>query len=118
MTEPMTTGRAERLVDAVADAYVEECVQRYPELATVLGAPGHDHEWGDYSPDGLAAQLDHLKGTVSALATAEPVDARERTAKDAMLERLELQVELHQAHITASRVSSVAGAVQQMINTI
>ncbi|GAA3606933.1 DUF885 domain-containing protein [Microlunatus ginsengisoli] len=107
-----------RPVDEVADAYVAESVERYPEVATSLGAPGHDHEWSDYSPAGVAAELEHLRGTVAALAAAIPSDDREQIAKEAMLERLALQVELHEAHIPASRVSSVAGAVQGLVNTI
>ena len=44
-----------RPVDLVADRYVAESIERYPELATSLGAPGHDHEWNDYSPAELDA---------------------------------------------------------------
>jgi uncharacterized protein (DUF885 family) len=108
----------ERTIDLIADRYIAECAERYPETATELGVPGHDHEWGDYSPDGLAAELQHLRTTVAALRAATPVDEREQTAQDAMLERLGLQVELHQAHITASRVSLVAGAIPRLTNTI
>src|SRR6478609_1755895 len=107
-----------RPVDELADGYVAECVERYPEVATSLGASGHDHEWSDYSPVGVAAELDHLRTTVAALAGAIPSDEREQIAKEAMLERLALEVELHEAHIPASRVSSVAGAVQGLVNTI
>src|SRR5688572_24694815 len=31
-----------REVDAIADRYVDECVERYPEIATYLGIPDHD----------------------------------------------------------------------------
>ena len=54
-------------VDAIADAYVDECVERYPETATYLGVAGHDHEWGDYSPGGLAEQVAHVRRTIAAL---------------------------------------------------
>ncbi len=118
MTSPQPSLDRDRPVDLIADGYVGECVERYPEIATILGAPGHDHEWRDYSPAGLAGQLDHLRVTLLALGEAEPSDPRERIAQDAMLERLGLDVELHEAHITASRVSSVVGAVQEMINII
>ncbi len=107
-----------RPVDLVADAYVAECVERYPEVATSLGSPGHDHEWSDYSPAGLEGQLDHLRSTLTRLRTAEPSDDRELIAKESMLERLGLEVELHESHITASRVSIVAGAVQGIVNII
>ena len=46
--------------------------------------------------------------------SANPVDDRENVAKEAMLERLNLQVELFEAHITASRVSVIAGRAQEI----
>jgi uncharacterized protein (DUF885 family) len=107
-----------RPVDEIADRYVTECIERYPEVATTLGAPGHDHEWGDYSVDGVAAEQEHLRATIGELAAAIPSDPREQVAKEAMLERLGLQLELHDAHIPASRVSSIAGAAQLLTGTI
>jgi hypothetical protein len=44
----------------VADSYVTEVAEMMPPLATMLGVPGHDHEWGEYlSRDGAFA-LDRL----------------------------------------------------------
>ncbi len=106
-----------REVDAIADRYVDECAARYPEVATYLGIEGHDHEWGDYSPAGLAEQMAHTRRTIAALHSAEPSDERERTAKEAMLERLGLEVELYDAHISQSRVSVIAGAAQEIRST-
>ena len=106
-----------RLVDAIADTYVTECTTRYPEVATFLGADGAHDGWSDYSPAGHADQLAHLRTTISALTAATPVDEREQTAKEAMLERLGTEVELYEAHITPSRVSVIAGAAQQIRST-
>jgi uncharacterized protein (DUF885 family) len=103
-----------REVDALADRYVEECIERYPEVATILGAPGHDHEWSDYSPDGLAGQLAHLRATIADLHALAPVDERENVAKETMLERLGLETELHEAHIVGSRVAVIASPVQRV----
>ena len=103
-----------REVDLIADRYVDECVARYPETATYLGIPDHDHSWSDYSPDGLADRIDHIRRTIAALHRAAPSDERENTAKEAMLERLGLEVELYDAHITASRVSVIAGQAQEI----
>jgi uncharacterized protein (DUF885 family) len=103
-----------REVDLIADRYVDECVARYPETATFLGIPDHDHSWSDYSPDGLADRIDHIRRTIAALHAAAPCDERENTAKEAMLERLGLEVELYDAHITASRVSVIAGQAQEI----
>ena len=103
-----------RPVDAIADAFVDECVQRYPETATYLGIHGHDDAWSDYSPDGFADQAAHLRRTIAALHSAAPSDDRENTAKEAMLERLGLDVELYEAHITTSRVSVIGGQAQEI----
>src|SRR5215212_6829836 len=35
-------GATARAIDAIADRYVDECVTRYPEIATYLGCDGHD----------------------------------------------------------------------------
>ena len=104
----------DRPVDAIADAFVDECVQRYPETATYLGIHGHDDAWSDYSPDGFADQAAHLRRTIAALHSAAPSDDRENTAKEAMLERLGLEVELYEAHITTSRVSVIGGQAQEI----
>jgi uncharacterized protein (DUF885 family) len=103
-----------RQVDAIADRYVDECVALYPETATYLGIPDHDDSWSDYSPSGLAERIAHIRRTIAALHTATPGDERENTAKEAMLERLGMDVELYDAHITASRVSVIAGQAQEI----
>src|SRR5215218_3414853 len=103
-----------REVDVVADRYVDECVARYPEIATFLGIPDHDDSWSDYSPSGLADRIDHVRRTIAALHTVAPCDERENTAKEAMLERLGMEVELYDAHITSSRVSVIGGQAQEI----
>ncbi len=115
---PTLTAMAEppdvRPVDAIANAYVDECAERYPETATYLGIEGHDDRWSDYSPAGLADQIAHVRKTISELHRAPPFDVRETTAKESMLERLGLEVELYEAHITASQVSVIRGQVQEI----
>jgi uncharacterized protein (DUF885 family) len=102
-----------REVDAIADRFVDECVALYPETATFLGI--HDHDsWNDQSPNGLAERIAHVRRTIAALHGAAPRDERENTAKEAMLERLGMDVELYDAHITASRVSVIGGQAQEI----
>ncbi len=107
-------GAPTRLIDEIADAYVEECTRRYPELATQLGVEGYDHLWNDYSMDGHVERISHVRKTIAALHGANPVDERENLAKEVMLERLGLEVELFEAHIDTSRVSVIAGAAQEI----
>jgi uncharacterized protein (DUF885 family) len=103
-----------REVDVIADGFVDECVARYPETATFLGIHDYDESWSDYSPNGLAERIAHIRGTIAALHAAMPCDDRENTAKEAMLERLGMDVELYDAHITASRISVIAGQAQEI----
>src|SRR5215207_1996626 len=103
-----------REVDVIADRYVDECVALYPETATFLGIPDHDDSWSDYSPTGLADRISHIRHTIAALHAAAPCDERENTAKEAMLERLGMDVELYDAHITASRISVIGGQAQEI----
>ncbi len=106
-----------RPVDATAERYVEDCIQREPELATVLGVEGYDDLWGDYSIDGHVERVAHARRTIAALHGANPVDDREVLAKESMLERLGLEVELFEAHISTSRVSVTVGDAQQIRST-
>jgi uncharacterized protein (DUF885 family) len=103
-----------REVDAIADRFVDECVALYPETATFLGIHDHDDSWSDHSPGGLAERIAHVRRTIAALHGAAPRDERENTAKEAMLERLGMDVELYDAHITASRVSVIGGQAQEI----
>ncbi|HEX8487386.1 MAG TPA: DUF885 domain-containing protein [Propionibacteriaceae bacterium] len=111
------SGHGVRAVDEIADRYVAECVNRYPELATQLGVAGQDDRWSDYSVDGHADRMEHVQETIDALHQVNPVDGRESLAKDSMLERLGLEVELHEAHIPTSRVSVVVGHAQELRST-
>jgi uncharacterized protein (DUF885 family) len=103
-----------RGVDVIADRFVDECVARYPETATFLGIRDYDDSWSDYSPSGLADRIAHVRHTIAALQAAAPCDERENTAKEVMLERLGMDVELYDAHITASRVSVIGGQAQEI----
>lgn len=104
----------ERPVDTIAEAYTEETIARHPTLATALGISGYDDQWDDYTPDGYAAQADHDRKTLAALHAASPSDVRESNAKEAMLERLSLDVELYDAHLPSSRVSVLADAAHEI----
>ncbi|HET9871197.1 MAG TPA: DUF885 domain-containing protein [Propionibacteriaceae bacterium] len=107
-----------RAVDSIAERYVEECAARYPELATSLGLPGSDHLWSDYSVDGMADHIAHVRKTIVELHGARPCDQRENVAKESMLERLGLEDELYDAHVTTSRVSVAVGTAQQILSIL
>ncbi|HEY3502674.1 MAG TPA: DUF885 domain-containing protein [Actinocatenispora sp.] len=86
-----------RPIDEIADRYVDAWAELDPLNATTAGVTGHDDRVTDLSPDGYAARADQKRRVLAEIATVEPTDERERAARDAMVERLSLDVELHEA---------------------
>src|SRR5688572_5495405 len=101
-----------RITD-LADRFVDELAELEPLAATYLGIPGYDHRLTDLSPDGFAAIADHSRRTLAALAAAEPASEAERVAKEAMTERLELQLARYEAGDLTSEVNVVASPLQE-----
>jgi uncharacterized protein (DUF885 family) len=69
-------GTTSHAVFAVSDRLVDRYAALRPMLATVLGLPGHDHEWGDLGPDGVAAERDLVAATGTELDGLPPADER------------------------------------------
>ena len=82
---------------AIADGYVERYAALHPIAATGMGVPGHDAEMTDFSPPGAEAIAALQRETRAALFEAPVEGERDRVAREAMLERLGLAIELHEA---------------------
>ncbi|ADD39954.1 DUF885 domain-containing protein [Stackebrandtia nassauensis] len=112
-----------RQIDEIAETYVAEALELSPMTATYMGVEGHDHEFDDLSPEGLARQAALVRDTLSKLSATEPVDERERVAKEGMEERLGLELERHEAgdeYLSLNVISSGVHNVRQvfdMMNT-
>ncbi len=98
----------DRPVDAIADRFVDDYAALDPLLATEIGVAGHEDALTDFSPAGFEARVARTRAALADARAAEPVDERERIAKDALLERLGLDVELHDAGVPQSQVSVIA----------
>jgi len=81
----------------LAHRYVDEYVALDPLAATRLGIPGHDAEISDLSPDGAAASAAHRRATIKALEETPAESEADRIARDVMLDRLGVEVALHDA---------------------
>ncbi len=105
----------------IADDYVERYAALHPVAATGMGVSGHDAEMPDYSPDGAAA-IDVLqRETRDALNAAGIEDERDRVARDAMLERIDLSIDrfdagehLRDLRILGSSLQSIRGTFDLM----
>lgn len=108
----LMTQRPHSPLDTVADEYVDELVKLYPTLATELGVPGHDHLLEDFSPEGLAAVADLNRATLRRVAEAPVVDAVDEVTRAAMVERLGLELELHESGEDLADLNNIASPLQ------
>lgn len=103
-----------REVDRISDRYVEDLATADPVVATYIGAPGHDHELPDLTPDGYAERERLLRDARAAVAAAGPADERERIAQASFLERADCSLALDEAHVSRWRVSVIDGAAHEL----
>ncbi|MDT4936478.1 MAG: hypothetical protein QOG80_149 [Pseudonocardiales bacterium] len=110
MTEP----RIPSAVDAVADEFLDGWAAHDPLIATYLGLAGHDHELPALTPDWFVTGSELRRRTLSALGSAEPVDATDRITAAALREELEVSEELRAAGVEESDVKNIASPLQNL----
>src|SRR5436190_15041917 len=87
----------------IAHRYVDEIAALDPILATDIGVPGHEREMTDFSPEGVAAIAAFNRRYVADLEAVPPEDEAagspkaERIARNVMLERLGVHLDLFDA---------------------
>ncbi|MFC6090427.1 DUF885 domain-containing protein [Saccharothrix lopnurensis] len=101
-------------VHGISNQFVADYAAADPLTATFIGKPGHDDRLTDFSPEGHAARHELSKKALAAVAAAEPADKSEADAKAVFLERIGLEVELHEAGLTESNLNVIASPVQSM----
>jgi uncharacterized protein (DUF885 family) len=101
-------------IDDLADHYVEEWAQLSPVGATYVGIAGHDGETDDFSPEGFTAQAELTRRTINDLDVVEPEHESEQVAKDAMMERLGLELARYDAGFAASEISVITSGLHML----
>jgi uncharacterized protein (DUF885 family) len=95
-------------IDDLANRYVDEWAPLNPVGATFIGVPGYDRELDDLSPEGFAAQAELTRRTLAELDPLEAETEPEQVAKDAMQERLGLELARYDAGDVASGLNVIA----------
>ncbi|QCO97566.1 DUF885 domain-containing protein [Arthrobacter sp. 24S4-2] len=113
-TEPAASARPHTAIDAVADAYTDTLIRLNPSFATVLGVPGHETEFQDFSPAGIAEFATAARETLAALDGLEPEDDVDAVTLDAMRERLGLQLEIHASGWDAAELNNIESPAQNI----
>lgn len=109
--------RVSRDVFALCHRFVDELAALRPVEATAMGVPGHDHEWGDRSPEGHDQVASLWRRLVSDIEALPPSAGRWDTlARRVALDAAGLELERHDrgAHLrdlahTASFVDYLRG---------
>jgi uncharacterized protein (DUF885 family) len=98
-------------IDEIADRYVDQWAQLEPMGATSAGIVGHDDRLTDLTPEGYAALADLDRRTLAQLDMVEPASESERVGKEAMREQLSVTLELYDAGLITSEISTISGAM-------
>ncbi|MEE2521692.1 DUF885 domain-containing protein [Pseudarthrobacter sp. J75] len=115
MTNPVApSARPHTPIDGVADHYTDTLIRLNPSFATELGIPGHETEYPDYSPAGIAELAAEARKALAELDGLAPVDDVDAVTLDAMGERLGLLLEIHESGWDAADLNNIASPAQEI----
>lgn len=117
MTHPPQQSSAPRnrtRTDEIAEAHLTTGADLDPVGATLDGITGYEDRLTDYSPDGHRARLRAARDTLRALEGAAAEDGTDRITLAALTERLELQVERHEAGLPQRDLNNIVCPVQHI----
>jgi uncharacterized protein (DUF885 family) len=106
--------RPHSAIDAVADAYTDTLIRLNPSFATELGLAGHETDYPDYSPAGIAEFAAEARKALSALDGLAPGDDVDAVTLDAMRERLGLQLEIHESGWDEANLNNISSPAQDI----
>jgi uncharacterized protein (DUF885 family) len=101
-------------IDDLANRYVAEWAELNPTGATYTGIAGYDDRTDDLSPEGFAAQAELTRRTLNELDTIDPEHESEQVAKEAMVERLALELATHDAGYSTSSISVITSGLHTL----
>jgi uncharacterized protein (DUF885 family) len=113
-TDSAPAARPKTRIDAVADAYTDTLIRLNPSFATTLGVPGHETEYQDFSPAGIAEFAEVARNALSDLQGLAPEDDVDAVTLDAMQERLGLQLLIHASGWEYADLNNIASPAQDI----
>ena len=114
MTNETSPVRPRTAIDDLADAYTDTLIRLNPSFATTLGVPGHETEYQDFSPAGIAGFADAARNALAGLDQLAPADEVDAITLDAMRERLGLQLEIHESGWDLAELNNIASPAQDI----
>ena len=99
---------------AECDRFVAQYAELDPIAAVGLGIAGAPDRLTDYSPQGFQARAELRASALRAVDAAEVHDAHETGARGAFIERMGIELEMHEAGLNAALVNVIACPLQQL----
>ena len=94
-------------IDKLSERFLVAHAELSPAAATIMGVQGYDDKLPDRSPGGFDALLDLHRTTIAEAKAVEVSSFREETAKDALLERIELEAERYEAGVPQYELNGI-----------
>lgn len=114
---PQDSARPLSAIDERANRFYQDTLALHPEEATSLGLPGHETEYGDYSPAGAEREDELNRELLEDLAGMEPADDVDRVTKAALQERIGLYREIHATGRTElNNIASPAQGIRAILD--
>ncbi len=101
-------------LDLLAERYYDAHLQLSPIELTSLGSTERQDEYDDLSPTGLAERAALAKRTLAELATLQPTNANDEVTAAALRERLELDLDWHEANIDSGGINGIASGLHDL----
>ncbi|MBP2331089.1 uncharacterized protein (DUF885 family) [Kibdelosporangium banguiense] len=101
-------------VHEASNRFVDEYATLDPISATYAGLNTGEEEMTDYSPDGYRARAELARRAVAEIDALEPANESERAAKAHFLERVGLDVEIHEAGLDTGNLNVIASPIQSV----
>lgn len=101
-------------IDTIAEEWVDTQLELHPEYHVWLGRPGREGEYSDYSPAGAEQSIAAVRGALSKIRQAEPVDDIDRVTKMDLSRELELTIEKHEAGFGQRDLNVIASPAQEL----
>jgi uncharacterized protein (DUF885 family) len=101
-------------VHHISDQYVDDYAKLDPIAATHIGIAGFDELLTDYSPEGYDARTELAARTVREITSAQPANDSERVASAHIVERLGLELEIHEAGLDVADLNVIASPLQNI----
>ena len=108
----MSSTRTPTAIDAIAEDWVDTELDLFPEARVMLGRPGREGEFGDYSPDGANAHADAARDTLARLRGAPAVDEVDEVTQRDLIRELELILDRHAAGVHLRDLDVIASPAQ------